>query len=929
MRRAPSSHQDLIGREWERRRIRDLLAGLATGRGGAVVVTGADGIGKTALLRDAADQAGRINGDGGGPPIQIAQVTGTVAEQDWPYAGLHLVLSALSGAAGGGIPGTWSTSSLLGSHTAGGGYEAAREVQELISRVTRPVLLLVDDAHRLDAPSQEVLGFVARRLHAIPVAMVLASGEEPSADHLTGLPSVRLDELEPADAVALLERTAGPRLAHGVATQLVTRIGGNPRALLDVLERVPETQLIGQVELDRDLPPSPVLQSLHLPELDQLDDEQRFALLVATGSEDGRLAPVVNAVGRSDDSLADWLIAEYIVPSDSRFTLRRPAVRSVIWQAASPSERARAHEALAAAYAGSDRVQQLWHLAQARHADEELAAELELTARALLDRGELERSTMLATEAVRLTATRTGPADRIVLAGRLAVLTGRLSEAVNLAQERFKRDVTAAERADLALVELRARSIAGGDVATGLVTRHVAELAGTDPDRAARLALTAAAELAGRMEEAEAARLLAVSEQFVADANRMTASMHGRTAALVASVSGQLQRAVELVAADTSAAAAAPQLVPGTDDVAPDVFAEAGIAIQGAAALAAAERFDPARRLLDVVTADGRMAASPVLLGAAYSVLSGLELRAGRIGAARGAVEAWDRVVSGGTFRAVAPPHIVRIHALAGDDEAAWAWRRRAMDGARRHGDSWQSAMVQADTGALLLLLGRLDEALISLDHARRHALQHTDPAVMAVEPDFIEVCLRLGETDRAASALAEFEARATQVPTSWATHALRRCRALVREGEDAVSLLVEAAGDAASPAEVARTQLCLAEWLRRLGRRSESRKWLQQAHSLAHQAGALALVARAEEELGAAANGPFDAVEQLGNLTEAEWRIAALVAAGRRNKEIAAELFVSIRTVEVHLSRIFRKVGVRSRIELTSAVIAAGRRTT
>src|SRR5690606_26120297 len=151
-----------------------------------------------------------------------------------------------------------------------------------------------------------------------------------------------------------------------VAAKIVSRVGGNPRALLDVVARVPDPQLVGEVDLDRHLPWSPVLQELYLSELDDLDGPRRLALLVATGCEDGRIAPVVRALSEHG-ALLGWLLDTFLTASGASFTVRHTALRSVIWRAATHMERRAAHEALAAAYADDDDEQRMWHLAQSRH----------------------------------------------------------------------------------------------------------------------------------------------------------------------------------------------------------------------------------------------------------------------------------------------------------------------------------------------------------------------------------------------------------------------------------------------------------------------------------------------------------------------------------------------------------------------------------
>ncbi|SDU14095.1 helix-turn-helix transcriptional regulator [Jiangella alkaliphila] len=903
----------LIGRDSEQTRIREVLLRLAAGEGGAVVVEGVDGVGKSALVRAVSDdaRAGRLAGL---DEVTVSSVVAADSERGWPFSGLHLVLSAVVGSL---EPEQQRQAARLVDELTtqldqtASAYEIAVQVQPLVSRVRRPLVIVIDDAHRLDPQSLEVLGFVARRVGTSPLVFLVVVDTAERVPPLLGLPLIRLGELPSTEATELVRRAAGSHTLHSVAARLAARVGGNPRALLDVVGRVPDVQLLGQVELDRHLPHSPVLQAQQLPELATLGDDQRFALLVATGSEDHRLAPVLNALGSPDAPHVAWLFAEHLNRSDGTFTLQRPAVRSIIWQAATMAERDAAHQALAAAYADSDPGRQLWHLAQTRHDhDDELATRLERVAAESLVRGEVERSLAFAREAVRLTSKPGERIGRLLQAGRFAVLAGRLDEAVHIARERFRLDTTAEQRADFALLEVRARNLLDGEVATGLVSRHVEEIAPIDPTRAAALDLAAAHGLAGRMEQAEAARFLALAERFCDDFDAATGAAHQRTAALLASVSGELDRAVELVESGPTGAE--------------DLFGEAEANLLHATVLVRAERYGQARRLLRAVTS-GQFGDSPLLLRASLAGLVQLELRAGRLREAVEAAAAWDRVDADSAHRALVPAYMIRVNAYLGEDEAAWDRRRQSIEGSRRHSDSWATAVMQAETGAFLLLLGRFDEAMSVLDHARRQALEHADPSILAVEPDYIEACVRSGELGRARAALAEFELRAGRVPTAWARHTVARCRALASEGEEALTLFreaVETAPDTVSPVEQARTLLCFGERLRRLGRRTDARSWLQRTVVLAQESGAIALAGRAGQELGAA-GGPVPPTTRLADLTDAEQRIATLVASGRRNREIAAELFVSVRTVEAHLGRIFRKLGIRSRTELTGIVVA------
>ncbi|WP_129667411.1 LuxR family transcriptional regulator [Phytoactinopolyspora endophytica] len=908
----------LVGRTDELRMGCDLVDALLAGRGGSMVITGSSGVGKTALARAIAAEAQSPRYDAA--RIAVSMVTAAESERDWPYSGLHLVVSGMVGALSpGDQPGVETlVAELFGRlDEASGPREVAMELLPLIGAMEQPVLAAVDDAQFLDARSHEALGIIARRLGALSLTLVVV-GEwsAGSAPVLDGLPTLRLRELASEDVVDLLQG-AYPDMAGTVAEELGSRAGGNPRTLLDVADRLSPEQRRGQITLDRYLPTSTAVRDMVLAELDELNDGQRFALLVAAASEDDRIGPVLTASADEAGDVGQWLLSRHLEASDGSYRWRRPAVGWIAWRASNLDERRRVHERLAEAYDGLDAERVSWHRAGAQdEPDEDLAAELEQASRELRQRGELARSYLFARESVRLTAGSRKRVERSLSTGKLAAFAGRADEAMRIARERNRADVSGEQGAELALLEVRAHLIDDGHVPTDLIEVHADALMDTDPDRAAQFWLVGAAGFADRLELDDAVDYLTRVERHLPLLCPDTVGSYRRITAWIAALSGEFDRAAMLIEADGPASG---------------VFAEADRCLRHAMVLTRAERFDEARRLLQIITEQRRFGDSSAVVGNAWSVAGVLEIRAGRLAAAKKAAESWRRVVGPHPpHQGRIPAYMIRAHALMGDVEAALQCQEAAQTLARDRGDWWTRALVQSESGAMYLRLNQLDEAMSALERARHYALACDDPSVLATEPDFIEACVQRGDLERARAALAAYEARASRVPTSWARHTVARCRALVAEGEESVELFAVAAqtcSDSASPVELARTQLCCGERLGELGRHPEAVEWLHRAIVLATESGATGLATRAQEELGSVARGVLAIPRQrraLDPLTESERRLVALVVAGRRNREIAAELFVSVRTVETHLGKIYRKLGVRSRAELAGMAVAA-----
>lgn len=522
--------------------------------------------------------------------------------------------------------------------------------------------------------------------------------------------------------------------------------------------------------------------------------------------------------------------------------------------------------------------------------------------------GNVAWSAAVARAATRLTSRPADMVDRLVWSGQLATALGHYDDAVAAAVASAPLATTSYQRGEIALLELRARTARDGRVPSTLLATLSEPSAGHDSAHVAQAHVAAARLGADRLALPEARRHLDLAEAQL--------SKLGQRPRRTWSELSQLHSWVSVLSGDQMEPDAYGTSSPcGVDD--------AHVWIRQAAILSLVGRCDEARDMVEAVQEASWFAESLPVMAAAYEVSTRMELRAGRVTAALRAAHAWQRVMGGHrTDGGDVPFLLLRLYAWAGDGDAVRRAHSRAAQIAADRDEPYTWAIFAAESGAMHLHRHELDEAVTLLDRARAYAVGFDNPSLLGTEPDFVEACVRSGEQDRARMALADLDRRAERVPSAWAAHTVARCRALVADGDAAVKLFdaaMRTAGDV-SPVELARTEFCRAEFLRRQGWRAEAAVVVRRATQLADECGAHGLVVAAGRARGGRIAGPGDGA-MLEELTDAERLVARLVATGRRNREIAAELFVSVRTVESHLSRIFRKLGVRSRAELASVL--------
>ncbi|MFE2109994.1 AAA family ATPase [Kitasatospora sp. NPDC059463] len=894
----------LYGRERERAAVDALLDGARDGRSGVLVLRGEPGIGKTALLEYAVAAAG----DG----VRVIRATGVEYEAELPFAGLSLLLApgldrldalpgpqrrSLEGAFGLGEPAGGANRLLAGLATLGLLAELADE---------QPLLCVVDDAQWWDRPSLDALLIAARRLQAEGVALLLAARDDGGeALPLAGLPELRLTGLADADAARLLADRAGGEPAGPVRRRLLAEAAGNPLALV-------ELPLTGADFGSGGLALTSRLRIAFHGQVTGLPPDTQTLLLVAAAEENGELDAVLAAaaaLGAGTEALSPAERAGLVtVGADRRLVFRHPLLRAAVLQRAPLQQRLAVHRAIGEALEDGDR--RTWHLALAATApDADLADALERTAQRAEARGAHGGAATAYERAAGLTPDRDGATRRLVLAAEAATEEGKLAQAEALADRAGARTDSVFAHALLDQVRAVAHFWRGAYPA------------------AYRLLLDAAAT---DIEPAHAARMLLqafhaawyVGEEPVATVLDRLAALPLGPEEPLAPLARHLPAAV-LPALGRSAAPAPDVRV--TAEAARKAGAESPVdLVQLCGAALVLGRDHETLELAAELAAEARAKGTVGVLPTLQFFLAEAELFHGRhrdaeVTATEGHALARDTGQHQWTSQLAAM--LACLAALAGDDERCAELASDALvsgSSAPAAGEPW------AHWALALLDLGR-GRAAAAAD--RLHTLT-TGPhrhhiGVTRAVPDLVEAAVRLGEPQRAAEAYERFARWAGAAGTPWAEALRLRCQALLGPDE-----LAESAYRAAlvlhegthRPFEQARTALLYGERLRRERRRTDARPHLGAALETFERLGARPWADRARGELTATGTAaPTAEAGVLTALTPQELQIARLAAQGLTNRDIAAQLFLSPRTVGHHLYKAYPKLGIASRTELVA----------
>jgi DNA-binding CsgD family transcriptional regulator len=876
------------GRERETQVLGELIARAREGQGAALVVRGEAGIGKTTLLEWTVESAGGF---------RVLQAAGAEFEMELAFAGLHALCAPLLGARD-RLPGpqgeALDAAFGLGSAGTPDPLRTGMAVLTLLSDAAEesPVICVVDDAQWLDQASAQALGFAARRIGSDAVAMVFGVREPLVPRELVAMPDLLVGGLEEAEARALLLGVLPVRLDEQVVDRILAEARGNPLALRELAVNGPPGQLAGGFAVA--LPARPD-RDLFRRRVDGLPPDARLLLLAAAAEPLGDPLLLWNAAKQLGlpREAAEPAETAGLFEIGSRVRFHHPLVRSSVYRSASAEDRRRVHAALAAVTERSDPDRRAWHRAQAAHGpDEDVAAELVRSA------------------------------DRARARGGIAAAAAFLERAVELTPD-------AELRTERALVAAQALLGAGDPSAASEVVR-IAESGVHDPLRGAHVDRLRGeiAYVATRGPEGPA--LLRRAAQRLEPFDVRAARDTHLEALWTTLATGSLDdRAVEAAAA-ALAAAPAPD-PPGVPDLMLDGLARvlAGERPAGTALLRRALAHSPAEmrsvppQLLSLACLEVWDADAPIAIlsdrveraradGEVTPMIQALGplalayLPRGRLRAAAALLEEAEALAAGVAL----PPFLPRVHLAALRGEAG----------------SFDEVIADATARGEGLLVRYTAYCEAMLHNARgqyaaaREVLARV-PTLFAGLPqrELVEAAARTGDRGVAEDAFGQLRECTQAAGTDWALGVEASCAALLADDADALfRAALERLERSGCDTDECRARLLFGEWLRREGRRLDARAQLRAAHEGFAAMGADALAERALQELRATGErARRRAPETTDELTPQELHIARLVGEGATSKEVAAELFVSPRTVDAHLRSIFRKLDITSRRQL------------
>jgi DNA-binding CsgD family transcriptional regulator len=917
--RDPASRHEppsgLRGRERECAVLEELVADIRQGRSRVLVLRGEAGIGKTALLQHLTAEASGLH---------IVRAAGVESQMKLAFANLHQLCGPMLGR----LPDLPAPQRQALEVVFGLAIDAIPDefrvglgVLTLLSKVAeeRPVLCVIDDAQWLDKASALTLAFVALRLMAEPIGVVFSSREP--GDELRHLPHLDLAGLRDGDARALLASTAGFTLDERIHDRIIAEARGNPLALLELPRGSTATQLTAGLGLTEAQSLAGPIEETVVRRLSALSDDARSLLLLASAEPFGDPLLLLRASAQLGITVAAVDVETYgLLSLAERVTFRHPPVRSAVYRSATIGERRTVHLALAEATDGElDPDRRAWHLAVAAAGpDEHVASELEHSAGRAQARGGLAAAAAFLHRSVALSVNPARRVERALAAAHTSLQAGAFDAAREL--------LAVAEVGPLDPSQLARVDLIRGQLAFAMNRRHDApplllkaakQLASLDPMLARETYLEAlfAALLSGRLGQdgglLEVARAARSAPKPPEPPRATDLLLDGYSLMIIegyAVGAPILQQAVKAFRSE--------QVDPG------EVLRWGFLASYAAQVLRDEESYRalPTRQI-ELAREAGALAVLPMSL----TLRLGAHLHSGELDAAAALLDDLA-AVSEATGTHLPPYGAIALACSRGREADVRELISANLGGAIERGEGMGLTFIEWTVAMLHNAQGRYGEALVGARRASERREELQSPRWLH---ELVEAAVRSGEHELAASALEELAGLTRVIGTAWALGIEARSRALLSENAAADRLYREAIDHlerSEARVELGRAHLLYGEWLRREGRRVDARAELRVAHDLFTATGWEAFAERARIELLATGQKVRKRIlETRDELTTQERQIAQLARDRLSNSEIGSRLFLSPRTVEWHLGKVFGKLGIGSRRELVAALPITG----
>lgn len=902
----------LRGRHRELAELDELVRRARSGRSGALVVSGEAGIGKTALLDHAAARAAAR--------VRIERMVASESEMQLAYAGLQQLCGRMMSAAG-HLPGpqreALEAAFGLREVSAPSPFLVGLATLGLLTEVAddRGLLCIIDDAQWLDEASARAIAFVARRLDAEGIAIVLAM--RTVGDQVAGLPQLVVEGLGDEDARELFRRAVPGAIDLRVRDQLIAEARGNPLALQELPRVLSPAEIAGGFTLTKSMPLESRIEQSLIAQLEPLPEPTRLLLLLAAADptgDPGLLSRASTVLGLGAENLDITVEAGALVVG-TRVSFRHPLLRSAVYRAASPEDRRAIHAALAEATPiERDPDRRAWHRASATLLpDEEVAADLERSAARAQIRGGVAAAAAFLERAAELTPALIQRVRRLIAAAEAKFDAGAPETALRLLDSLRDDQLTALQDALIGRLRARARYALRRDrsgarlllaAAQGL-ERLAPELA-----RDTYMEALAASVYGGRLGDANE---VAVVSRAILDATAADNSEGARDLLL---------RGHALLCAE-GLEAAIPTLRRALRAYLDQSADELELHWMWFASRAAIDLSDSgalrtlADRQVEFARPRGLLTVLPIALLLVFTA----RMLDGRVDAAAAACDEMDAIQSV-TGHALPQYGRLFLAAYRGHVDEVERRARQLRADAHARGEGWALSAANHAEALAYNGAGRYREAVA----AARGELPYSHELSYAVRAllELVEAATRSGERALAEEAFERVASVMRLVGTDWALAMAALAEAQLREGDEAEALYLRAIQGFERervPMLAARGRLLYGEMLRRMGRRVDARAQLRAAHEVLSGCGYHGFAERAARELRATGETlRVRTLRSMDELTEQELNVARLAREGLSNRDIGSRLFISARTAEYHLHKVFIKLGVSSRAELRAA---------